>query len=229
MSYDVMPVRDPDTMHSIARQRYEIYVEELGYHQVHANAACRTVVEPLDATGVLYAVRDGEALAGSARVNYGCDDPGPVFGEYRQLYPMKRFGAAYPRQLCIVTKLMLAPSYRSGTLLSVVASGLYTHMRVLRPDVRFCLIDCVPPLRGVFERLGYRVIGSAFQHPAGPPVLPMAFVVYGRTHFERVGSPLARLCPHDDISGLTWFEQAFEQEIASGDGLLDHAMVAKSA
>jgi len=229
MSYDVMPVRDPDTMHSIARQRYEIYVEELGYHQVHADAVRRTVVEPLDATGVVYAVRDGEVLAGSARMNYGCDDPDLVFGEYRQLYPMERFGAAYPRQLCIVTKLMLAPSYRSGTLLAVVASALHMHTRVLRPDMRYCLIDCVPQLRGVFERLGYRTIGSAFQHPAGPRVLPMAFVVYGRTHFSRVGSPLASLCPHDDISGLTWFEHEFEQEIASGDGLRDHAMMAKSA
>lgn len=199
MALEIRRVTSADELAAVRRQRHAIHVGELGYPPSHA--------EPLDATGWIFGAFSGGELAASVRVNYDS------FGDYEALYRMRRFGPHFPAGMSVVTKLMIAPAWRAGTLMARLGLALYVHTRDHRPQTQFCLIDCVPPLKGFFLRLGYRQIGPAIDHPAAGPVLPMAFAVYDLDHFRRVGSPLATVCPHHDAATAAWFARHFATEL----------------
>ena len=196
---------------SIYEQRYAVYVEELKYRQPHANPTARAVVEPLDDTGSVFGLYDGDRLAGSVRVNYGDDHPDPAvaLGDYVTMYHLQDLPLEILRRTCIVTKMALNKAYRSAQLMQTVSTGLYTHTRDHRPMARWCLIDCVPPLEAYFEALGYRRIGQPIRHPAVDHVVPMGFAIYDQAHFRLVGSPLGDHCPRQDDESVRWFEQTF--------------------
>lgn len=164
------------------------------------------MAEPLDASGHIFGAFCDEGLVGSVRVNYG--DEGD-FGDYFELYGMDRFGAYAPAELCIVTKLMLLPAFRAGTLMARLRMAMYEHTRDHKPHMKFCLIDCIPPYQGYFERIGYRPIGPRIRHPAAGLVIPLAFPVYDLEHFGRIRSPLARVCPRHDRVSVGWFSKTF--------------------
>ena len=206
MAIDIRPLVTADERAAVHRQRYAIYVEELGYPQRHADAQQRTVAEPLDDTGVVFGAFDGPQLVASVRVNY--ED----FGEYEALYGLQRFGPYFPGGLSVVTKLMIEPAWRAGTLMARLGLALYVHTRDHRPQTMFCVIDCVPALRNFFLRLGYRQIGPPIAHPAAGTVLPMAFAVYDQAHFRKVRSPLAAVCPRHDGDVAEWFAAKFAPE-----------------
>ena len=216
MAIDIRVVTAPHEIRAIQRQRFEIYSEELGYPQRHACHQSRTVAEPMDAIGVLFGAFEHGRLVASVRVNYGSAMAGssddPALGEFTALYGLRRFGRWFPGGISVVTKLMIEPEYRAGTLMARLGLALYIHTRETRPATMFCVIDCVPALRGYFQRLGYRQIGPWFQHPAAGLVVPMAFPVYDRNHFETVRSPLAKACPRHDETSAAWFRSTFVQE-----------------
>jgi N-acyl amino acid synthase FeeM len=206
---EIRRVVAPSETQMVQRQRFEIYVEELGYPQRDADPVAHTVCEPLDRHGVIFGAFDRDRLVGSVRVNFG------ELGEYVRLYPVHRFEPQWRERLCVVTKLMLLPAFRCRTLLARMGIALYEFTRDWRPDARFCLIDCIPALRTVFLRLGYRQIGPALQHPAAGTVLPMAFAIYDLDHFRSVRSPLARACPRHDEASSRWFEMEFAAEMTA--------------
>ena len=216
MSLDIRTVHAADEVAAIQRQRYAIYVEELGYPQRHADPATRRVAEPLDDSGVLFGAFEDERLVGSVRVNYGGDAPdqGGDGGlrEYTALYGLQRFERWFPGGISVVTKLMIEPSHRAGTLLARFGQALYVHTRDTRPQTMFCVIDCVPALRSFFLRLGYRQIGPWLRHPAAGWVVPMAFPVYDLEHFRSVRSPLAAVCPRHDEASAAWFRETLVDE-----------------
>jgi hypothetical protein len=217
VAIDIRVVTAPHEVHAIQRQRYEIYVEQLGYRQAHACAVTRTVAEPTDASAVLFGAFDRDRLVASVRVTYG--EPGRrsrsdasgehLLAEYTDLYGLRRFGRWYPAGISVVTKLMIDPEHRAGTLMARLGLALYVHTRDTRPTTMFCVIDCVPRLRSYFERLGYRPVGPSLDHPAAGLVVPMAFPVYDRKHFASVRSPLARVCPRHDEATAAWFRETF--------------------
>lgn len=209
MSLHIRPIAGPDELHAVLRLRRRIYVDELGYRlPLDADGALRA--EPQDATGLIFGAFEGGELVGAVRVNYGEEgQPEGGFGFYAGFYGMQRFGAACPAGISIVTRLMALPAQRNGATMAQFGVALYEHTRDHRPQVRFCIIDCVPALKGLFERIGYRSIGPALQHPAAGTVLPMAFAVYHREHFLRVGSPLAAVCPRHDVETADWFDACF--------------------
>lgn len=212
---EIRVVTDAQELHAVARQRYAIHIEELGYTHRYADRATRTVIEPLDASGVLFAAFDGTRLAAAVRVNYGLDvDAGAGagdggFGEFAALFGLRRFGAAWPRSLCITTRLMIDSAYRSSTLMARLAVALYAHTCRWRPQIRFSVIDCVPRHQDYFERLGYRAIGPRLLDPVAGPTVPMGLAVYDREHFERLRSPFAASCPRHDAADARWFDATF--------------------
>lgn len=175
--------------------------------QRHADTQQRTVAEPLDATGLLFGAFSDAQLVASVRVHYR------DFGDYEAMYDLRRFGPYFPDGLSVVTKLMIDPDWRAGSLLARLGLALYVHTRDHCPQTKFCIIDCVPRLKPYFERLGYRQIGPAIAHPAAGAVIPMAFAVYDLAHFRRVRSPLASVCPSHDAESTAWFEDRFANEL----------------
>lgn len=215
MSLDIRPVAGPAEMQAVLQLRREIYGDELGYRLL-VEPDGSLAPEPLDASGVVFGAFEGAQLVGAVRVNYGDAaraDGG--FGFYAGFYGMQRFGREHPEGISIVTRLMALPAWRNGRTMAQFGVALYQHTCRHRPQVRYCLIDCVPPLKGLFEAIGYRQTGPALQHPVAGTVLPMGFAVYHRHHFERVGSPLAAVCPRHDADSADWFDATFAAPAAT--------------
>lgn len=213
MAIDIRPIGDAAEHLAVLRQRYAIYVEELGYAQPHADAAARTVAEPMDAGAVLFGAFDGPRLLASARVNYG-DAGAETFGPLAQAYGLQRYGPWFPRGIGIVTKMMIEREHRAGTLLARMGLALYRWTQRTRPHTMFCVIDCVPGLVACYRRLGYRPVGAPFRHPAAGPVQPMALAVYDLAHLRRVRSPLAAACPRHDEATARWLDSIIDEAAA---------------
>lgn len=216
MSIDIRLIKGPDELQAVLQLRRRIYGEELGYHLPLAPAGQPLAGEALDLSGHLFGAFAGPRLVGAVRVNYGSADPGRAgegFGTYADFYGMRRFGSAYPLGISIVTRLMAEPEHRSGQTMARFGVALYEHTRDTQPQVDFCIIDCVPALKPLFLRIGYRQIGPVLQHPVAGAVLPLAFAVYHREHFVRVGSPLAAVCPRHDRDTAEWFDARFAGDV----------------
>jgi hypothetical protein len=216
MSIDIRLIHGPDELQAVLQLRRRIYGQELGYALPPMPTGATLEPEALDFTGHLFGAFEGSRLVGAVRVNYGCtsgEPPADGFGPYADFYGMSRFGPAYPQGISIVTRLMAEAEHRSGQTMARFGVALYEHTRDTQPQVDFCVIDCVPALKPLFLRIGYRQIGPVLQHPVAGAVLPLAFAVYHREHFVRVGSPLAAVCPRHDRAAAEWFDAKFAGEV----------------
>lgn len=216
MAIEIRRVSSDDELQAVYRQRFAVYVSELGYRQTCADPHTGTVVEPWDANGHILGAFDGVHLVASVRANYAsCLASDGGFGDYVLHYGMGRFGAWFPHGIGIATKLIIDPPYRAGTLLARLALALYVHTREHMPHTMFCLIDCVPSLRDIYGRLGYRQIAAPFLHPAAGCVIPMAMAIYDQAHLMDVRSPLARVCPHHDRESAAWLARVVASAAAT--------------
>jgi len=174
----------------VFRFRYGIYVQEMGRPQTYADHTGRTFEEPLDKTGRTFFAEDERGhVVGTVRTNYGRDTD---FGDYAALYGMECAGGCYPERVSITTKLMVSPKYRTGTLCCRLSIAGFRYALVDR--ILFDFIDCNPHLEDTFQRLGYRRYTGRIQHPEYGDVLPLVLLLTDLDHFERVGSPFARVC-----------------------------------
>jgi len=177
----------------VFRLRYEVYVEELGRAQTHADHQARTIREPFDENAFLWVAYEGERLVGSVRVNYA--DEGDL-GDYPALYDMARMGALHPERTSITTKLVVARDYRNSTLAYRLAMAGYRSM--LEDGILHDFIDVYPARIPFFERLGYRIHVPAAHHPEYGSVVVMTLSVRDAVHLERVGSPFFRYFTRND-------------------------------
>ena len=214
MAVEIRPLANADELRAVQQQRYVVYVEELGYAnpQVdpHANPWCnpnnRVVVDALDTTAQILGAFDGDELVGSVRINHG------QFGEYANLECVRRFEPYFPDRMMLITKLVIAPAYRAGTLMGRFGMALYEHTRDTHPQTLFGVISCVPAHVGFFQRFGYRQIGAAFRHSAAGLTVPMAVALYDKMHFRRVGCRVHKVCPHHESTSSEWFARTFADE-----------------
>jgi hypothetical protein len=98
MTLEIRIVSSAAELEAVQRQRYAVYVRELGYSLGHADHSEGTVAEALDATGYIFGAFCARRLVGSVRINYGEDGD---FAEYASLYPIHRFAPYLPSQLAI--------------------------------------------------------------------------------------------------------------------------------
>lgn len=184
-----------DDLTKVARFRYRIYVEEMGRFQQYANHREKTVCEPLDKHAhTLMALEDSEVV-GTVRVNLAAECE---LGLYVELYRLRELGAIFPNRVSITTKLMVAPEYRRTPLALKLALACYKYASAR--GVEIDAIDCNPPLKSFFLKLGYRQILEAIHHPEYGYVIPMFMAVRDKHHLKHVGSPfykLAQSLEHD--------------------------------
>jgi predicted GNAT family N-acyltransferase len=182
--------------------RYQVYVEEMGRLQKHADHASKRIKEPLDETGHLLVAYDKSNVVGTARFNVGVDEN---FGVYEELYKLRQFGPFYPTSVSITTKLMVAPGYRRSTLPLQLAVQCFKGG--LELGTRFDVIDCNPPLVDFFRRLGYRQVFPSIEHPEYGNVVPMVLALYDSDHLRLCGSPFAKMASHltDESQSVNFF------------------------
>jgi hypothetical protein len=188
MPIEIRKVRTTSEARAVFRLRYEVYVEELGRTQRHADHAARTIEEPLDACANVFCAYDGPRLVGTVRSNYArCSS----LNEYEALYEMRRCGAAHPQSTSVTTKLVVVPDYRPSMLAYRLAGA--TYYTGLCDGVLFDFVDVYPARVPFFERLGYRVHLPQAMHPEYGAVIVMRLGMRDAQHLAAVNSPFLRL------------------------------------
>ena len=184
--YTVELVTSEAQKSEVFRQRYRIYVEEMGRHQVHADHVRREIREPMDEQGAIFAAYTGNELLGSLRVNLARD--GAL--ECPELYAFEQFGSAFPDKVSLLTKLMVERNHRSTVVFNLLAISAYEYG--LRSGITHNFINCNDHLVRSFERLGHRTYKGKVSHPEYGNVTPMVCIVHDREYMEQMRSPLLR-------------------------------------
>jgi hypothetical protein len=198
MALSVRLATDGD-MEAVGRLRYDVYVDEMGVRQKHADHRRRQLIEPLDETGEVLVASHGDELVGTARVNLGTKSDFTATSEtadladYGRLFRMAELAPYFPRQVSVRTKLAVRPAYRGSP---VMARLLFAGFRLqVDAGIEFDLSDCRPERLPLFQRTGYRQIHPQIMHPDDGPHVPVILVVRDRSYLERVCPPMARLLP----------------------------------
>lgn len=188
MAIEIRKVRTESEARDVFRLRYEIYIEELGRTQRHADTAARTIEEPLDACSNLFCAYDGPRIVGTVRTSYAWRAP---LEDYADLYQMRRCGIAHPHGTSVTTKLVVAPDLRSSTLPYRLAAA--TYAAALADGVSFDFVDVYPARVPFFQRLGYRVHLPRAVHPEFGEVIVMRLGMRDAQHLAQMNSPFLRV------------------------------------
>ncbi|HET7536852.1 MAG TPA: GNAT family N-acetyltransferase [Candidatus Didemnitutus sp.] len=170
----------------VFRFRYAVYVEEMQRVQYDADHARKRIVDALDSFGVNVGAWVGDELVGVVRINL--PRLGSV-GKYEEYYQMRSVGDDHPRRTAMITRFMVAPSYRRSLL--AVSFCRWCYRFGLEQGVRWNFIDCNEHLVEFFTKIGYRQHVPCFEHPEYGRVTPLCFDCHDFAHLEWIGSPLA--------------------------------------
>jgi hypothetical protein len=114
MGVELFRAESENDREDVFRFRYSVYVEELGRYRRSADHGQRRLVEPEDASSVVYCARQDGRVVGTARLTFGTDG----FSQ-RQIdqYSLAPFLTDVPADLMAVgERLMVAPDLRGSTL-----------------------------------------------------------------------------------------------------------------
>jgi len=191
MCIDIRIVTDKAELEQVYRLRYEIYVEEMGRPQKHADHHSRTVIEPLDERATIFGAFDGARLVGTLRVNMGTI----ADGFYPEFYGMRLFQGFFPHRTSVTCKLMVRPEFRASPVgIRLCKAGVAED---IARGVRFDFIDCNTPLISLYEKFGYRQVLPDEPHPEYGVVRRLVNDFLDLDHLRRVRSPFASLVPPD--------------------------------
>ncbi len=191
--------------------RYQVYVEEMGKLQEHANHRLKTVQEPLDRTGIILAALRGESIVGTVRTNRVRDG----VGQYWDFNRLGEFDPWILDRAVITTKLLVARNVRESIAGLGVRLATTSFQIAYESGVRYSFCDCNPVPRDIerfFLKLGYRRIMPRFVHPEYGPSTSMFMCMADIEHLRTVKSPFARIveeCGTDPDSVekfYRWFE-----------------------
>ncbi|MDX1933508.1 MAG: hypothetical protein SFU56_12935 [Capsulimonadales bacterium] len=178
---------------AVYRFRYEVYVEELGWKQHYANHERRKVEEPLDATGVIVAAFQGDEVVGTVRRNFGltCD-----LGYYLELCEMAKYaGDAYPRQVSMTTKMLVAAAHRNSLLPTRIGIEAYRATWNMGARLDFITVDVnLKHLERYYKRIGYVEYREPAEHPEFGPSRLMVCRFRDLSHLIKVRSPYVDVC-----------------------------------
>jgi len=171
----------------IFRFRYQIYVEEMGRAQKHADHVNRRIEDPLDAGGLILGAWNRNEVIGTVRTNFVgfCE-----IGEYLDMYSLVHLDPDRLRKSSVTTRLMIRPDFRKGTLAIRLARAVYELG--LKAGIISDYIDCNHHLLGFFEGLGYRLHRDNLVHPEYGLVNVLSLELSDHDHFLLVGSPFLR-------------------------------------
>jgi N-acyl-L-homoserine lactone synthetase len=168
--FTIRPVR-PDENGALFRGRYDVYVEEMQAMPPRADQAVRDRFDDLPGTCNLVVVADAgtprERLVGGARwvVDIGHGTTADPYYDFTPHLPTDAVRGAG-------SMLWMKPEARGqrGLIAELMAEGLAW---CLEQGISHVLATVNPPVATRFARVGYRPIGSPFQHSSGLPVQPM--------------------------------------------------------
>jgi hypothetical protein len=178
-----------DEKSAIYRQRYEIYVEEMGRYRAIADHDNRWLKEPVDDVSRLFYAVCGGQLVGSIRLTLGAD--APISDTLIEKYGLAPFFEELPHDALIVgERFMVNKDYRGS---NVLFDMFTTYMKLVNAmRIQLMIGDCEPHLLNVYQALGFRpYVASNINSPDAGYLIPLVIVAEDIDYVRRLRSPLA--------------------------------------
>ncbi|MBU6429684.1 MAG: GNAT family N-acetyltransferase, partial [Cyanobacteria bacterium REEB65] len=196
----------PEEREAIQAFRYRVYVDEMGKPMAEADHVHKRVVDPADATGIIFAAYEDDELVGTLRLNVGlasmANDP------HLAIYNAGLFADVDPDKLAFASRFMLRRDYRGSMAAHRLSLGALEA--AMSRGVRLALCYCAPYLISYYEQMGFRRYTNNFQDELGYRI-PMVMVLYDAEHLRAVKSPLLERVPPPPPGEdwHAWFLQRF--------------------
>lgn len=181
---EIRIVTSPDELEKVYRFRYKIYVEEMERPQADADHERKRIKDKLDKGAYNIAAFKGGEIVGVVRVNFSRSSD---ISYYADFYRMDTAGSDHPAATSIVTRLMIEPSLRSGTLATRLACHCYEL--ALRKNCRWGYIDCNDHLVAFFSSLGFKTYLGKIEHQEYGLVTPMRLDCLNIEYLRSIRSP----------------------------------------
>ncbi|KAA6456400.1 GNAT family N-acetyltransferase [Acidobacteria bacterium AB60] len=172
--------------------RYQVYIEEKGWTNSHADHRNRTLSEPLDETGKIWVALCNGRCIGTLRSNLFSECYAASYGILYDLESLNEDGTA-----ALLTNFAVDSSHRNlRTAMTLVRA---TFGEGIRQGVQTALLDCEPQLVPFYRWLGFEVHKDHVAHPEYGPGVCMKmnverwterFHAAYLTHVRKLGSNL---------------------------------------
>ena len=206
MAITVEAALDEAQRHEVYRFRYRVYVEELGLDPPGADRAAGEVRDALDEEATNYLLRRDGAVVGSLRLLNLADssDPAPLIAKFALRPVLETFAL---REIVTTSRFMLDPTLRHGKAILALMRRAFEDAR--EAGVRLNYGDCSPHMLPLYEHLGYRRYGAAFNDPHFGYKLPILMLLGDVEGLAAVRSPLGRVALRypPDPDARSWFER----------------------
>jgi hypothetical protein len=197
---------------SIYHFRFQTYVEEMSKNPKDIDYNNKLLYDDLDDQAILLYATSNSTMIGTARINIGklinfsdnlinClaldefpNDCSPV-GEH---------------QFALLTKLMVAPAYRSTPALYLLIAKCYEICSL--NQVQYGFGACNFHLLRLYEQMGFRRYKSNFTDPGYGLLSPIVMLADDVQHFKAVRSPLFRMARKKsnlNIASVEWFHEKY--------------------
>ncbi|WP_449377279.1 hypothetical protein [Bradyrhizobium sp. UFLA05-112] len=184
--FEIREASDDDARLEVYRFRYRVYVEQMQRRQKYADHVRKTVIEPLDASGTIYATHLDGRIIGTIRGNRFSD---PHTDYYRTLYGVDdRFDYA-ASEMSLTTKLMFEPELQKSIHPIKLILHYARHFHYGN-GCKIDFLDCNKPLIQFFCRFGYLDYRGWVFHREYGSVRPLCCPADQISRFKAVGSPL---------------------------------------
>jgi hypothetical protein len=165
--------------------RYDVIAcEQGGAADASIDSGNRTVIDPADAAGCVFAAWVEGRLAGTVRVNLLRDGPAMP---YCRLLGLADVPDAERRLVSVTSRLVVAARWRGTPLFVRLCQAATRHS--LAAGLSWDYIVVRPQVAPLYARLGYRSAGTAVDFPGVGSLVPLRLRL-DRTHLRDVHSIL---------------------------------------
>ena len=186
----------------VYRFRYDVHVRELDKGGPGIDHERQMIRDPGDDRAIIMMAEDSEdGLVGTARsiVGAGRPIPAPLRAQMRT-GPIER--AVGTDKISVTGRLMVRPSHRGRTIMSLLVTRLYEELIASGCTVDFCI--CALPLLRLYQKLGYRQYRDGLRPDGLHFRVPLVMTLTDRDHLSSVRSPLKSSLPESlDDHGRT--------------------------
>lgn len=186
--YSIRIARSSEDLQRLYEFRYRISVEEMSREVELADHKNKILKDKYDEAAInIIATRNGE-IVGCGRLNFSESTSLP----HREFFKLDQMESDGKNNICWASKLMIDPRFRGSLLMFNIVRAFceITH----RKGVTISALGCNLSVQPYFEKLGWKVYGSAVDYKNYGVSVPMMFDHKNIEYLEEIHSPLTRHC-----------------------------------
>jgi predicted GNAT family N-acyltransferase len=205
----------PAEKEEIYHFRYQIYIEEMSKHLPEVDYENMLLYDDMDERSTLLYAKIGSKLIATKRITIGTITDFPqVVSDFLSLETFAKSSTMHNEQnFAFITKVMVAPAYRSSPALYLLMAKCYeiccdSHIQFIFGISHFHLLN-------LYEQMGCRRYYRNFFMENNGLAVPIVLLTDDVEHLRKVHSPVYRIARKRKIlntDAIEWFNAKFNDD-----------------